>query len=294
MNKEQLKSITSSPKDLQKAKLAFYNEDFIQSKMGRPIRILSEYLHPYDHFKKYNIDKTVVFFGSARSISSAEYKKRSNELNKLIELTPEDQRGSLLAEQKKLAALKPMTKYFDDAVELSNMISLWSKELSDEDKVVVCSGGGPGIMQAANKGAYYADAPNIGLNITLPFEQKPNPYISPHLNFEFHYFMMRKYWFVHYMEAVLIFPGGFGTMDELFELLTLIQTEIVDKPITIVLYGKKFWNKVVDFEYLAEVGMISLEDLALFQYADSPEEAFELIRLGIEKNKLTNADATTD
>jgi len=279
------RSLTSSPEDLQKAKLAYYNEEFIESKAGRPVRILSEYLYPYDYLKNYSIDKTVVFFGSARSISSAEYKKRNNELNKILELTPDGQKDRLLLEQKKLASLKAMTKYYDEAVELSNMISLWSKELSEEDKIVVCTGGGPGIMQAANKGAYYADAPNIGLNITLPFEQKPNPYITPELNFEFHYFMMRKYWFVHYAEAVVIFPGGYGTMDELFELLTLVQTRVVDKPLTIILYGKKFWDKIINFDYLAEVGMISVEDLDLFQYADSPQVAFEMIRVGIEKNK---------
>jgi uncharacterized protein (TIGR00730 family) len=287
-------SITSIPRDLQKAKLAFYDENFIESKMGRPVRILSEYLYPYDHFKKEGIDKTIVFFGSARSISSAEYNKRAKELEKLIEMTPDSQKESLLREKKKLNSLKAMTKYFDDAVELSNMVSLWSKELPEESKVVVCTGGGPGIMQAANKGAYYADAPNIGLNITLPFEQKPNPYITPKLNFEFHYFMMRKYWFVHYAEAVIIFPGGYGTMDELFELLTLVQTGIVDKPLTIILYGKKFWDKVVNFEYLAEVGMISIEDLALFNYADTPEAAFETIRLGLQKSEMTKAEATTD
>ncbi|GAB5465990.1 MAG: TIGR00730 family Rossman fold protein [Candidatus Kapaibacteriales bacterium] len=288
------KKISSLPRDIQKAKLSYYNEEFIESKAGRPVRILSEYLYPHGHFKEQGIDKTVVFFGSARSISSAEYKKRREELDRLFELTPEPQRETLYIEEKKLQSLKPMCKYYDEATELANMVSLWSKSLSQKDKVTVCTGGGPGIMRAANKGAYYADEPNIGLNITLPFEQKPNPYISPNLNFEFHYFMIRKYWFVHYAEAVIIFPGGYGTLDELFELLTLVQTKIVDKPMTIILYGSKFWKKVVNIDYLAEVGMISIEDLALFQYCDTPENAFAVIKNGIEKNKMVAARTTTD
>ena len=246
-----------TPAPLQKAPLAYENADFIDSPDGRLIRIIAEYQEPLVRFRRERIADTIVFFGSARfhDPEAVDYNE---------ELAVEAGR------------------YYNDARTLSRLISTWSKALpGPRHRFVVTSGGGPGIMEAANRGAYDAGAKSIGLNIKLPFEQFPNPYITPELNFEFHYFFMRKYWFAYLAKALVVFPGGFGTMDEMFELLTLAQTNKLAKKMTIIVYGSEYWKSVLNFEVLAEKGAISAKDLGIFQFADTPEEAFQLLQAGL-------------
>ena len=246
-----------TPAPLQKAPLAYENADFIDSPDGRLIRIMAEYQEPLVRFRRERIADTIVFFGSAR-FHDPEAVDHNNEL-----------------------AVKA-GRYYNDARTLSRLISTWSKALpGPRHRFVVTSGGGPGIMEAANRGAYDAGAKSIGLNIKLPFEQFPNPYITPELNFEFHYFFMRKYWFAYLAKALVVFPGGFGTMDEMFELLTLAQTNKLAKKMTIIVYGSEYWKSVLNFEVLAEKGAISAKDLGIFQFADTPEEAFQLLQAGL-------------
>lgn len=251
---------------------------FMNGREGRTIRMLAEYYHPQATLKKNRIYNTIVFFGSARSISSEGYEKK---MKNLVELQAN---GEDVDEQiRLLTKLKFTSKYYDATVELAKKISEWSKSLSTDNKVYVCTGGGPGMMEAANKGAFEAEFQNIGFNIELPFEQHPNPYITPELNFEFHYFFMRKFWFVYHAKAIVVMPGGFGTMDELMEMLTLEQTNVISKKVPIVLYGKEFWNNLINFEYLIEVGMISKKDLNLFVILDDVDEAFDYVVNGISK-----------
>lgn len=257
---------------------AYEDPNFIHSKEGRTLRILSEYYHPQAALKKNRIYNTVVFFGSARSISSEDYSKR---MEKLIEL--KDSGQDVDEEIRLLKKLKFTSKYYDASVEFAKKVSNWSKTLSVDNKVYVCTGGGPGMMEAANRGAFEAEFQNIGFNIELPFEQFSNPYITPELNFEFHYFFMRKFWFVYHAKAIVVMPGGFGTMDELMEMLTLEQTNVISKRVPIVLFGKEFWNNLINFDYLIEVGMISEKDLDLFVILDDIDEAFEYIKKGISK-----------
>ncbi|HZO51599.1 MAG TPA: TIGR00730 family Rossman fold protein [Bryobacteraceae bacterium] len=230
--------------------VAYRNENFLASRDARSIRILAEYLHPLSHFREERIHDTVVFFGSARI----------------------DEEG-------------PMARYYNEARELARLVTEWSLRLDQErQRFVVATGGGPGIMEAANRGAFDAGGKTVGLNIGLPFEQEPNPYITPELNFEFHYFFMRKFWFAYLAKALVVFPGGFGTLDELSELLTLTQTRKLMKKIVIVLYGTSFWKDVLNFDALVRYGMISEEDLGLFQYADSPTEALSILREGLTRH----------
>lgn len=257
---------------------AYEDPIFINSKEGRSLRMLAEYYHPQSVLKKNRIYNTVVFFGSARSISTEEYKKKLKNLISLKESGKDVEK-----ELKALKKLEFTAKYYDDAVELAKRISEWSKTLTPDNKVYVCTGGGPGMMQAANKGAFEAEFQNIGFNIELPFEQHPNPYITPELNFEFHYFFMRKFWFVYHAKAIVVMPGGFGTLDELMEMLTLEQTNVISKKVPIVLYGKEFWNKLINLDYLLEIGMISEKDLNLFVIIDNIDEAFEYVKNGISK-----------
>jgi len=232
--------------------VAYKNEVFLESADARPLRILSEYLEPLAHFRRHKIRDTIVFFGSAR-----------------------------------LKEDGPLGRYYQDARTLARMVTEWSDSLENSARrFVVCTGGGPGIMEAANRGAYDAGGKNIGLNIGLPFEQWPNPYITPELSFEFHYFFMRKFWFAYMAKALVVFPGGFGTLDELSELLTLAQTEKLAKKIIIVLYGSAFWKEILNFDALVRYGMISPEDLNLFQYADDPETALQILKEGLTRYYL--------
>src|SRR5262245_59748488 len=225
--------------------VAYLNERFLNSPEARSIRLTSEYLEPLAHFRRERVRDTVVFFGSARI---------------------EEGRG-------------PLARYYDDARELARRLTEWAEQFTNHThRFVVCSGGGPGIMEAANRGAYDAKGKTVGLNIGLPFEQFPNPYITPELSFEFHYFFMRKFWFAYLAKALVVFPGGFGTLDEMMEILTLSQTQKLAKKITILLYGSEYWKEIINFDALVKYEMISPEDLSLFQFADDPETAFELLK----------------
>ncbi len=250
---------------------AYLNTEFLRSKDGRTLRVLSEFLEPDFRFKRYGVQDTIVFFGSARILPEKTARKLLRELKKKPEATP--------AEIRRADHLIAMSRYYDDSVELARQLSEWNREQGKG--FAICSGGGPGIMEAANLGAHKAKAPSIGLNIHLPFEQQPNPYISTHLNFEFHYFFVRKFWFVYMAKAIVMFPGGFGTLDEMMEVLTLVQTERVTKKMVVVLFGGDFWKKALNFEFLVESGMISPEDLNLFKICDTVEEAFAYVTKGL-------------
>lgn len=236
---------TNPPRD----PFAYKNDTFLDSNDARPLRILAEYMQPMQAFDRENICDTIVFFGSAK-------------------ITPDG----------------PLGRYYEEARELARLVTVWSKSLPSRSKrYVVCTGGGPGIMEAANRGASDAAGRTIGLNIGLPHEQQPNPFVTRELSFEFHYFFMRKLWFAYLARALVVFPGGFGTLDELFEILTLAQTEKLARRIPVVLYGSGHWNEIINFEALARHGMISREDLALFQFADDPAAALKLLQQGIQE-----------
>ncbi len=227
--------------------VAYLNERFLNSPDARALRILAEFLEPLAHFRREKIRDTVVFFGSARIREEG-----------------------------------PLARYYEEARTLARMLTEWSDQFTNSTyRFVVCSGGGPGIMEAANRGAADANGKTIGLNIGLPFEQFPNPYITPELCFEFHYFFMRKFWFAYLAKALVVFPGGFGTLDELMELLTLTQTQKLAKKMAIVLYGSEYWKEIINFDALVKYGTISPEDLNLFEYADDPAGAFEILKKGL-------------
>jgi uncharacterized protein (TIGR00730 family) len=256
--------------------LAYLYPEFLESNEARPIRILSEYLEPLRRFKEAKIQDTVVFFGSAR-VDSRERAER--------ELRILRARGESVADGQYEVALNRSRKalewarYYEDARELARLLTTWSLTLqSEHNRFVVTSGGGPGIMEAANRGAREAGGKTIGLNIRLPFEQGANPYITDGLHFEFHYFFMRKFWFAYLAKALVIFPGGFGTCDELFEILTLVQTDKLSKKIDVILYGRTYWDQVLALKPMVEWGAIAEKDLDLLHYADTPADAFERLR----------------
>jgi uncharacterized protein (TIGR00730 family) len=245
---------------------AYRDELFLRTPEARPLRILAEYLEPLRRFNRYRVEDTIVFFGSARIMS----RERNEAALEGATLAGED----LAPFQARLE----LSRYYETTRELARRLTEWSKGLGEgERRFVVCSGGGPGIMEAANRGASEARGLNIGLNIALPFEQEENPYITRELLFNFHYFFMRKFWFAYLAKAMVIMPGGFGTFDELFEILTLIQTRKIRKRLPIVLFGEAFWSEVVNFEALVRHGTISPEDLKLFFLTDSVDEAFQHI-----------------
>jgi len=227
---------------------AYEDEAFLASEDGRPLRILAEYLGPLHRFRGANVHDTIVFFGSARLVNDG-----------------------------------PLGRYYHEARELARLLTLWSKSLSSHaHRYVVCSGGGGGIMEAANRGAADAGGRTIGLNISLPHEQHPNVYVTRELSFEFRYFFMRKLWFAHLARALVVFPGGFGTLDELTEILTLAQTRKLERPIPVILYGTSYWNEIINFEALARHGMIDRKDLQLFQFADDPAIAFASLQSALQ------------
>ncbi len=232
--------------------VAYLNQSFLESQDARGLRILSEYLEPLSHFRDEKIQDTIVFFGSARVHEEG-----------------------------------PMSEYYHDARTLARMLTRWSAEQQNAThRFVICSGGGPGIMEAANRGAADAGGKTIGLNIGLPFEQRPNPYITPELSFEFHYFFMRKFWFAYLAKALVVFPGGFGTLDEMTEILTLAQTRKLENKIAVILYGSKFWKQILNFDALVAHGMISSEDMKLFQFADDPQSALHILQDHLTKHYL--------
>lgn len=261
---------------------AYKNIDFLTSNKARPIRILAEFSEPHHRFIEYDIDSTIVFFGSARVKPKAKAKRE------LLEIAKEYEQNRTRENEERLSAARlqlRLSKYYDDAVKLAQLLTDWSMDKkSGKQRYYVCSGGGPGIMEAANKGAKLAGGKSIGLNISIPMEQEPNPYISEELMFEFHYFFMRKYWFVYLAKALVIFPGGFGTLDELMEVLTLIQTKKVLKPLLILVFGQDYWKEVIHFEAMARWGTISKSDLDLLNFVNSPAEAFLLLSEFLEKN----------
>jgi uncharacterized protein (TIGR00730 family) len=249
-NEDQGQDAASSRLEAFRRPVAYREEAFLQSPESRPLRILSEYLWPLAHFQEERIQDTIVFFGSARIQEDG-----------------------------------PLGRYYREARELARLVTEWAISVSEPEpcseprrRFVVCSGGGPGIMEAANRGASEAGGKTIGLNIGLPFEQRPNPFITPELSFEFHYFFMRKFWFAYHAKALVVFPGGFGTLDELMEILTLAQTRKLESKILIVLYGPEFWNEILNFDALVKHGVISEEDLNLFRFADTPDAALHILR----------------
>ena len=264
--------------------LAYLNPEFLDSAEARPIRILAEYLEPLQRFKEQKIQDTVVFFGSARVDSRDRSERALQMLHARGEREADAEYEAELARGRR--ALE-WARYYEDARELARLLTAWSLTLeSDNHRFVVTSGGGPGIMEAANRGAREAGGKTIGLNIRLPFEQGANPYITEGLHFEFHYFFMRKFWFAYLAKALVIFPGGFGTCDELFEILTLVQTDKLSKQIGIILYGSEYWNQVLHFGTMAEWGAISTKDINLIQRSDSPADAFELLRAHLVTHHL--------
>jgi uncharacterized protein (TIGR00730 family) len=267
---------------LKPASLAYENEPFLNSPDGRILRILAEYSEPFARFRREQIQDTVVFFGSAR------FQSMDDAQSNLVTIRAGDKKANDYATNLKRAqAAVDMARYYEDARQLASMLTEWSIKIpARRRRFVVTTGGGPGIMEAANRGAKEAGGKTIGLNINLPFEQFPNPYITPSLNFEFHYFFMRKFWFAYLAKALVIFPGGFGTFDELFEILTLAQTDKLAKKILVVIYGSEYWNKLINFQAMIDAGTIAAKDLELFKMVDSPEQGFEFLRDGLTQHHL--------
>ncbi len=262
-----------------KQPLAYHDEEFLNSTDARPIRLLAEYLEPARRFRRENIQDTVVFFGSARVHSRQEAERALVRLQRKRGRRTADHAMLLKRSRKAIE----WSRYYEDARELAHRLTAWSQTLEEPHRrFVVCSGGGPGIMEAANRGAFEAGGKSVGLNIRLPFEQGPNRYISKGLHFEFHYFFMRKFWFAYLAKALVIFPGGFGTLDEMFEILTLAQTKKLSKKLLVVLYGSEYWNEVFDLRPLAEWGAINDTDLDMLCRVDSADEAFEELKKFLE------------
>src|SRR6185369_10080021 len=264
--------------------LAYRSEEFLESEEARPLRILAEYLEPLRRFKAENIQDTVVFFGSARIHSPEQAREALERLERRFMSATGGPTNPHLERSRKAVE---WSRYYEDARVLARMLTEWSTSLdSQHHRFVVTSGGGPGIMEAANRGAAEAGGKTIGLNIRLPFEQGANRYITDGLHFEFHYFFMRKFWFAYLAKALVIFPGGFGTLDEMFEILTLMQTEKLEKQIQVILYGSEYWDPILNFEPMAEWGAISPSDIHLVQRADTPVQAFELLRTHLTEHHL--------
>ena len=276
---------------LKSAPVAYQNEPFLNSPDGRILRILAEYQEPLARFRREQIQDTVVFFGSARFQGHKDATRPSLPLEKNHASTTAAQ---LEKDLKRAQAGVDMARYYEDARRLAHMLTKWSIQIpARRHRFVVTTGGGPGIMEAANLGAHEAGGKTIGLNIQLPFEQSPNQYITPALNFQFHYFFMRKFWFAYLAKALVIFPGGFGTMDELFEILTLAQTDKLAKKILVVIYGSEYWNSILNFQAFVDAGTISPDDLNQFKIVDTPEDAFEFLRDGLTKYHLGGAPKKT-
>lgn len=259
---------------------AYEDMRFLESKDARALRMLAEYLEPLSRFKRHGVRDTIVFMGSARLISHQAAE---------IALTHAKETGSGLAAARNALEL---STYYEAARELAHRLTSWSKKLDrNERRFVVCTGGGPGIMEAANRGASEAKGLNIGLTISIPNDEFDNPYVSRELRFHFHYFFMRKFWFVYLAKAVVLFPGGFGTLDEFFEMLTLVQTGKMRKRMPIVLFGSKYWSDVLNFDALVKYGTISAGDPDLFHRTDSVDEAYNIITQGLTENALGNPGA---
>jgi len=264
---------------------AYNNLEFINSPDARLIRVMCEFLEPMRRFRKMAVRDTIVFFGSARTLTPEVAKKNYKDLQQKIRKQKNPPRA-LLQQLESAKIQLDTSKYYEDAVQLAYLLTRWSKTLSDGKRFLICSGGGPGIMEAANRGAKKAGGPSLGFNITLPHEQAPNPYISPELSFDFHYFFVRKFWFAYLAKALIIFPGGYGTLDEFFEMITLIQTRKIEKALPIIIYGTEYWKEVINFDTMLRNQMISPEDLKLIQFADTPEFAFDFLKKELTKHYL--------
>jgi uncharacterized protein (TIGR00730 family) len=263
---------------------AYLDRGFVESGPARPLRILSEYIEPFERFRRERISDTIVIFGSARV---APRERAQAALEKLEKKLRGVRTPAAAAELRAARRTLAMSRYYEDARALARRITEWARTLpGPRRRFVVCSGGGPGIMEAANRGAREAGGPSIGLNIELPHEQAPNAYISPSLSFEFHYFFTRKLWFAQPARALIAFPGGFGTMDELWEMLTLMQTGKLDRQNLILIYGRAWWRRVINFRALVRAGTISEEDLRLLEFADTVDEAFARVRSHMQRHHL--------
>ena len=263
-----------------KPKKAYENLEFLDSPDGRTVRMLTEYLHPRSKFRKHKIMDTIVFFGSARLKSKRDAMK---EYNVIKNKNPKSTQG-FAGKLREAQLMVNMAKYYQDAVELSRRITEWSMNLeTSANRFIVCTGGGPGIMEAANRGAKKAGGYSVGLNISIPYEQYVNKYVTPELSFEFHYFFMRKFWFAYLSKAFVIFPGGFGTMDEMFEMLTLVQTDKIRKKLALIIYDEKYWKSIINFDALVEKGVISASDLKLFTFCNSLDDAYDAIIKHLKK-----------
>ena len=268
--------------------LAYHDLEFLDSSEARPIRILAEYLEPLKRFRAENIQDTVVFFGSARTLSREGAERELALLDTDKRKRASDYEAALKRGRKALA----WSRYYEDARRLAHMLTAWSLSLEEpRRRFVVCSGGGPGIMEAANRGAAEAGGKTVGLNIRLPFEQGPNPYITDNLHFEFHYFFMRKFWFAYLAKALVIFPGGFGTLDEMFEVLTLDQTHKLSKKLCVILYGSEYWDQILNLGPMLDWGAVGEEDLSLLRRVDTPEAAFEELKRHLLAHHMVPATA---
>ena len=260
---------------------AYDNQEFLNGHDARSIRVLCELIEPDLRLKKQGVENTIVFFGSARpkpsAVADAQLSEFSAKLPSESERNPDE-----IAQLSKLQSIARLSKYYDQAVQLSAKLTEWSEKNPDNQKYFICSGGGPGMMEAANKGANEAGGKSIALGISLPFEQGVNPYADSDLSFEFHYFFLRKFYFLYHAKAVVVFPGGFGTMDELFETLTLAQTNKLHKKMPVFLYGKEFWDGLINFDHFIKWGVISPGDVNLFRIVDDVDDAFTQITASLE------------
>ena len=261
---------------------AYENLNFLHSADARVIRMLAEYLEPLRRLRRHKIRDTIVFFGSARAPKLADLQLQEFEDNEPVSQQFSAEK-EVTGEPRAMYYRYRLAQYYEEARELAKRLAEWSQSLSNGQRFVICSGGGPGMMEAANRGAQEVGGQSIGFNISLPLEQYPNPFISKELSFEFHYFFMRKFWFIYLAKALVVFPGGFGTLDEFFEVLTLVQTHKLRKHIPIVLYGKEYWQEIMNFDNMIKWGTIGNHELTLFKFADSVEDAFGYLKTELEK-----------
>ncbi len=256
--------LMSSPK-------AYENPEFLHSPQAREVRILAEFSEPRYRLRRHGVNGTIVFFGSARILPPAEAQKNLESL---------ESQGADEVQLRRARGLVKIARYYDDARELSRRLSEWSR--TGHHGLTLCSGGGHGIMGACNQGAADAGAPSVGFNISLPYEQHANEWITPELEFQFHYFFLRKFWFVYSSRAIVVFPGGFGTMDEFMEVLTLVQTRKVNHPLPIVLFGRKYWEQVMNFEAFSDFAMIDIKDTSLWHWSDTVDDAFDYLTKSLQ------------